>query len=131
MEEKKDANQLQAKIARYKRLALLASDDQTRERIEALVGELEEQLHTSETLHAAQNLSGEISNAFFSSGSFSPAAIRSKLSACSIYSAIIFMAEWYQARPRRSMSAGGGRAGDAWPKRDPVSQCTVLGGVFV
>ena len=59
MEEKKDANQLQAKIARYKRLALLASDDQTRERIEALVGELEEQLHTSETLHAAQNLSGE------------------------------------------------------------------------
>ena len=59
MEEKEHANQLQAKIARYKRLALLASDDQTRERIEALVGELEEQLQTSETLHPAQNLSGE------------------------------------------------------------------------
>ena len=59
MEEKEDANQLQAKIARYKRLALLASDDQTRERIKALVGELKEQLHTRETLHAAQNPSGE------------------------------------------------------------------------
>jgi len=45
MEEKEDTNQLQGKIERYKRLARLASDDQTRERIDALVAELEEQLH--------------------------------------------------------------------------------------
>jgi len=45
MEENR--NQLQTKIARYKRLARLAFDDQTRERIDGLVGELQEQLQTS------------------------------------------------------------------------------------
>jgi hypothetical protein len=54
MEENRD--QLQIKIARYKRLARMASDDQTRERIDGLVGELEEQLQTSPL---ARDLSGQ------------------------------------------------------------------------
>jgi hypothetical protein len=52
-------NQLQTKITRYKRLARLASDDQTRERIDGLVGELEQQLHASQISPPAQDLSGQ------------------------------------------------------------------------
>src|SRR5437868_12728908 len=37
-----------------------------------------------------------------------------------------------RARPSRSMrSRTGGRAGHVWPKRDPMTQCTVSDGVFV
>jgi len=53
-----EQEELRAKIARYKRLAR-ASDDETRERIDALVGELEEQLDARESSHPAHYLSGQ------------------------------------------------------------------------